>query len=299
MQDGRPSTTALTAAALRAYHYLWTQEPRVLSDSLAMQLAGMASPVEVSVYIENMVEGLAAFGDRSAAQAVVQDVMLCVCARSRIVEDQLTASLARGMKQLVILGAGLDSIAYRRPDITASLRIFEVDYPATQAWKRERLASIGVPIPENLTFVPFDFEHQTMAEAMAAGGVRADRLAFFTWLGVQPYLTDDTVMSTLDVIASFPSGSELALDLMTPTDERQSAGMTEGMRQMLQVVAKSGEPFKSTYAPDAFSARLRQRGFTNIDMVVFHDWFVRHGARFRGRFWTNVGPCIQVTAQVG
>jgi hypothetical protein len=106
-------------------------------------------------------------------------------------------------------------------------------------------------------------------------------------------------MSTLDVIASFPSGSELALDLMTPTEARQSDGMTQGMRQMLEVVAKSGEPFKSTYAPDVFNARLQQRGFSHIDMVVFHDWFVRHGARFHGRFATSVGPCIQVTARVG
>jgi methyltransferase (TIGR00027 family) len=146
------------------------------------------------------------------------------------------------MKQLIILGAGLDSTAYRCPDITSSLEIFEVDYPATQAWKRDRLEAIGVSIPRNLTFVPFDFERQTMAGALTVGGVRADQMSFFTWLGVQPYLTDDAVMSTLDVIASFPSGSELALDLMTPTDARQSEGTTQGMRQMLEVVAKSGEP---------------------------------------------------------
>jgi methyltransferase (TIGR00027 family) len=298
MEDGRPSATALTAAALRAHHYLLAQEPRVLDDSLAMQLAGMASRTDVSAHTQGMVEHLATFGDRSAAEAIVQDVMMCVCARSRIVEDQLATSLARGMKQLIILGAGLDSTAYRCPDITAGLEIFEVDYPATQAWKRERLASIGISIPANLTFVPFDFEHQTLAEALAAGGVRTDQMSFFTWLGVQPFLTDDAVMSTLEVIATFPSGSELALDLMTPTDERQSEGMTEGMQQMLKVVAKSGEPIKSRYAPEVFNVRLRERGFTQIDMVVFHDWFVRHGARFHGRFSTNVGPCVQVTARV-
>jgi len=283
---------------MRAHHYLLAPEPRVLNDPLAMQLAGMASQTEVSAYIDGMVQRLAQFGDHSAAEAVVRDGMMCVCARSRIVEDKLAASLARGMKQLIILGAGLDSTAYRCPDITSSLEIFEVDYPATQAWKRDRLEAIGVSIPRNLTFVPFDFERQTMAGALTVGGVRADQMSFFTWLGVQPYLTDDAVMSTLDVIASFPSGSELALDLMTPTDARQSEGTTQGMRQMLEVVAKSGEPFKSIYAPDVFNALLQQRGFTHIDMVVFHDWYVRHSARFHGRFSTNVGPCIQVTAQV-
>jgi methyltransferase (TIGR00027 family) len=298
VEDGRPSATALTAAAMRAHHYYLAQQPRVLNDPLAMQLAGMTSPTEVCAYIDRMVERLARFGDRDAAEAVVRDATMCVCARSRIVEDELAASLARGMKQLIILGAGLDSTAYRCPDVAAGLEIFEVDHPATQAWKRERLAAIGVTIPRNLTFVPFDFERQTMAGALTAGGVRADQMAFFTWLGVQPYLTDEAVMSTLDVVASFPPGSELALDLMTPTDARQSEGMTEGMRQMLEVVAMSGEPFKSTYAPEVFSAHLRQRGFTHIDMILFHDWFVRHGARFQGRFSTNVGPCIQITAQV-
>lgn len=298
MQDGRPSTTALTAAALRAHHYAFTQEPRVLDDSLAMRLAGMTSQPDVSAYAQGMVERLATFGDRAAAEAVVKDVTMVICARSRIVEDELAASLSRGMKQLVFLGAGLDSTAYRRADITADLQIFEVDYPATQAWKRERLASIGVPIPKNLTFVPYDFEHQTLAEALKAGGVRIDHMSFFAWLGVQPYLTDDAVMSTLDAIATFPPGSELTLDLMTPTEGRQTEGMTEGIRQILEEVAKSGEPFKSTYAPDVFEARLRQRGFTHIDIVVFHDWFIHHSARFQGRFATNVGPCVQVTAQV-
>jgi methyltransferase (TIGR00027 family) len=295
MEDGRPSKTALMVAVLRAHHYLSTQEPRVLNDSLAMQLAGRASPTDVSAYAEGVVEYLAAFGDRSGAQAAVQDLMMSVCARSCFSEDQLAASLARGMKQLVILGAGLDSAAYRRPDITDGLDIFEVDYPATQAWKRERLASIGVSIPRNLTFVPFDFERQSMAEALAAGGVRTDEMSFFSWLGVQSYLTDDAVMATLDVIANFPPGSELVLDLLTTSPARQSESMTQGGRQWL---ASAGEPFKSTYEPNVFNARLEQRGFTHIHMVSFHDWFLLHSARFHGRFSMNPGPVVLVTAQV-
>jgi methyltransferase (TIGR00027 family) len=298
MEVGRPSSTALTAAALRAHHYLSAHEPRILNDSLAMQLAGMSSPADVRAYVELYVERLAAFGDRSAAMATIQDVTMCICARSRFVEDQLAASLARGMRQLVILGAGLDSTSYRRPDLMAGMQIFEIDYPATQAWKRARLSSIDVSIPENLRFVPFDFERQSLAEALTAGGVRADEMSFFTWLGVQPYLTDSAVMSTLEVIAGFPSGSELVLDLMTPADRRHSEGLTEGIRQILEVVSKSGEPFKSTYAPDAFNACLKQRGFAHIDIVSCHDWFVRRSAQFHDRFSANPGPCVLVTAQV-
>ena len=298
MQDGRPSNTALVAAALRAYHYVTAQEPRVLNDNLAMQLAGMAAPADVIAYVDNYAARLAAFGERSAADAVVQDVMMCICARSRFVEDQLEQSRARGMQQLVILGAGLDATAYRCANLTQGMQIFEVDYPATQGWKRERLAAIDVSIPDNLTFVPFDFEHQTLAEALTAGGVKTDAMTFFPWLGVQPYLTDNAVMSTLDVLARFPPGSELVLDLMTPTDDRQSEGMTAGMRQILADVARIGEPFKSTYAPEVFTARLQQRGFNHIDIISCHHWFIRHREQFAGRFAANLGPCVLVSAQV-
>jgi methyltransferase (TIGR00027 family) len=299
MEEGRPSNTALTAAAMRAYHYVSADEPRVVNDGLALQLAGMSSATDALAYVDAYAGKLAAFGERRAAEATVQDVMLCICARSRFVEDQLAAALERGVRQLVILGAGLDSTAYRRPDLTAGMRIFEIDYPATQVWKRERLASTDVPIPANLTFVPFDFERQTLAEALAAGGVQAAEMTFFTWLGVQPYLTDETVMSTLEVIARFPTGSELVLDLMTPTEHHHGEGMTEGIRQILEAAAKVGEPFKSTYTPAVFNDRLQRRGFGHVDSISCHDWFVRHGAQFQGRFSVNPGPCVLVAAQVG
>jgi methyltransferase (TIGR00027 family) len=269
-----------------------------VSDSLAMALGSMRSRNEVAAFIEGMVEKLAEFGNRGAAEVVIRDAMMCVCARSRIVEDQLLLSRVRGLQQLIILGAGLDSTAYRCPHITAGMQMFEVDFPATQAWKRQRLAALGISVPRSLTFVPFDFERQTLAEALAAGGVRGDRMSFFTWLGVQPYLTEEAVMATLDVVGNFPPGSELAMDLMTPNSARQSDDMSEGMRLMLNAVAKSGEPFKSAYEPEVFEAHLRQRGFASIQTVVFHDWFLRESSRFQGRFSTSVGPCVQVSAQV-
>ena len=297
MEDGRHSATALTAAVLRAHHYLFATEPRVLDDCLAMSFAGKTSPDQVGAFVDRMVEHFAKFGERDAAAAYVQDMLLSVCARSRIAEDRLAASLER-TEQLVLLGAGLDSTAYRRTDFTAAMKVFEVDHPATQAWKRDKLTSLRIAVPDNLRFVPFDFEHQTIAEALAAGGIRRDRLTFFTWMGVQPYLSDDAVMITLDAIAGFASGSELAMDLMTPPDARQLQSMTEGTRRMIDAVAEQGEPFRSAYSPDVFEARLRERGFTDIDIVVFHDWFIRNGARFQGRFSPGVGPCAQVRAIV-
>jgi methyltransferase (TIGR00027 family) len=297
MENGRASTTAQTAAALRAHHYLVTNKEPVLSDNLAMPFADMSSQ-SVSAFIDGMTDHFATLGTRDAAEALVRHITLCVCARSRITEDRLAASLERGMRQLVILGAGLDSMAFRRQDLTADLQIFEVDHPSTQAWKRDRLTALGVTIPENLRFVPFDFEHQTMAEALDAGGVRSDEMTFFTWMGVQPYLTDDAVMSTLDVVSAFPSGSELSLDVMTPPDARQQQDLSESMQQMMALVADQGEPFKSIYAPEEFRDRLQQRGFTDLDIVTYHDWFDRNSDLFERRFSTNVGPCVQVCATV-
>jgi methyltransferase (TIGR00027 family) len=299
MQADQASLTAETAAALRAHHFLTVEAPRLLDDSLAMPLAGWTSPVEVERFIAAMTDHFATMGDRQSAEALVQHVSLCVCARSRIAEDRLEIARRRGVRQLVILGAGLDSTAYRRRDLTTEFEILEVDHPATQARKRERLAAAGIAIPPNLRFVPFDFEQQTLAEALRAGRTRGDRMTFFTWMGVQPYLTDATVMATLDVVAGFPAGSEIDFDVMTPPDPRQQDSMSAAMQSMMRLVAEQGEPFKSVYVPEELRARLAARGFAQIDMVVFHDWLARNAEMFGGRLSTPPGPCIQVCAIVG
>src|SRR5262249_37271390 len=112
---------------------------------------------------------------------------LFIAARSRFSEDTMTACVTRGVRQVVILGAGLDTFALRNP--YAGVTVYEVDYPATQAWKRDRLAQMGLALPSSLTFVPIDFERQGLGEALAASGFRADEPAFFQWLGVTVYLT--------------------------------------------------------------------------------------------------------------
>jgi len=294
MEDGRPSQTALLMAVLRAHHYLTASEPRILDDHLAMPLAGLATPAEVSGFVERVLEYLGANGPE-AARAQINDLTMALCARSRLVEDQLAASLDRGMRQLVVLGAGLDSLAWRRPDITQAMAIFEVDHPATQAWKRGQIMASGIGIPDNLRFVPFDFERQTLVEALAVGGVQADRVTFFSWLGVQPYLTDDAVMATLDAITRFPVGSELVLDLVTADGSRENDELT---RRGLEWVASVGEPFKSAYAREAFTERLERRGFGRIEMLGFPEWFARHEERFDGRFSISPRPSILVSAQL-
>jgi methyltransferase (TIGR00027 family) len=295
MEDGRPSITAVVVASLRAHHYVSVPEPRLLDDHLAMQLTGMTSPAEVLARFDAFVDRLAEHCDRSDAAEAIERMMMTVCARSRLMEDQLAASLERGVKQLVILGAGLDSTAYRSFEVTRRLAVFEVDHPATQDWKRKRLAEAGVAIPDNLVFTPFDFERQTLAQALAAGGVRPDEMTFFSWLGVQPYLTDQAVRSTLQTIATFPSGSELVLDLATTSSGQRTTEVEQAGRK---VVASLGEPFRSAYAPAVFAAQLRQCGFTQIDMVSVQDWLGRQTGRFNGRFRASAGLAMLVTAKV-
>ena len=265
MEDGKPSETAHMVAAMRAYHFNTASEPRILDDHLAGPLAGFQNAEDVASFLANITERFAAIGDREAAEAMVAEITQCICMRSRLVEEQLAIVRQRGLSQVVVLGAGMDSLAYRRLDLTRGLRVFEVDHPATQTWKRAALATIGAEIPDNLTFVAFDFEHQTLAQALAEGGVDTTAITFFSWLGVQPYLTEETVMATLAVIGAFPRGSQLVMDLITPDDEAAGEILSEGFRQLLAVIASMGEPFLSRFTEDAFMARLRQCGFSHAN----------------------------------
>jgi methyltransferase (TIGR00027 family) len=295
MEAGQPSRTAFVMAVLRARHHLQAAEPKVLGDSLAAPFAGLSSPDEVGAWADRFADHMAAYVDRDQAIQSMGQTELLTCARSRFMEDQLAAARARGVKQLVILGAGFDSTAYRGGGLTEGLSVFEVDHPATQDWKRQRLAEAGIAPPPNLRFTPFDFEHQTLAEALAAGGVRADQAAFFSWLGVQVYLTDQAVMATLQAIGRFPAGSELVMDLATPERPLEQAALMEASRR---TVASLGEPYVSAYGRDDFMRRLQARGFGEVVMLGYPDWFARQGDRVGGRTMTPRASLL-VSAKVG
>ncbi|WP_365857160.1 class I SAM-dependent methyltransferase [Bradyrhizobium sp.] len=140
-----------------------------------------------------------------AADPAHRPMRLFIAARSRFSEEAMATCVARGVRQVVILGAGLDTFALRNPH--AGITVYEIDYPATQAWKRERLTQTGVALPPSLTFAPIDFERQSLGKGLSASGFRADEPAFFQWLGVTPYLTREAIVSTLDFVASI-AGSE-------------------------------------------------------------------------------------------
>lgn len=199
VQLGQPSRTALAAAAHRAAHQI-LEHGRIFADPLALRILGEKAEGVVHEAGENPSS---------------RRMRIFIAVRTRFAEDALVAAVERGVSQVVVLGAGLDTLAYRSP-WQDRVRIFEVDHPPTQAWKRQRLEDAAIPIPSSLTFAPIDFEHQTLAEGLAAAGLDPAQQTFFTWLGVVPYLTEEAIWSTLGFIANLPNGAHVVFDYGNP-----------------------------------------------------------------------------------
>jgi methyltransferase (TIGR00027 family) len=246
---GKASKTALGVAIRRAAHQLVDQPP-VLDDPIAVRLVGERFPDKM----------------RRAMHPVGRDSRAYMAARSRYVEDQLAEFVARGVDQYVVLGAGLDTFAYRNP--FPELRVFEVDFPATQKDKRRMLAAARIPAPESLSFVPLDLEHHTLAEDLAGAGFDASRPAFAGWLGVIPYLPLETVRTTLAAIAALPAGSGVSFDYALSPKTLSTVGRT-AFDRLAERVAAAGEPFQLFFTSEAMEAELRQAGFRQIEQLNY------------------------------
>ncbi len=206
MRENRPSATAQRVALRRAAHQL-IDEPKVLEDPVALRIVGAESASALQADPHSL--------ERTPLDRYLRAFMV---ARSRYAEDELARAIERGARQYVVLGAGLDTFAYRNPYPETELRVFEVDHPATQAWKRERLGEAGIAIPGALTFAPVNFESQTLAEGLRQAEFDLEQCTFFSWLGVTPYLTQEAIDSTLGFVASRPAGSGIVFDYaMSPS----------------------------------------------------------------------------------
>jgi len=247
MKHGRASKTALRVAIRRAAHQL-VEEPKVLDDPIAVRLLG---------------SGFARDLER-ASHKVARDFRAFMAARSRYVEDQLKEAVSKGVEQYVVLGAGLDTFAYRNP--FPSLRVFEVDFPATQEWKRSVLAEAAIALPTNMVFVPLDFEHKTLAEGLSDAGFDAARPAFFGWLGVVPYLTLEAFRAAIGTIADMASGSVVSFDYAFPP-ETLSPPRRLVFDALSARVAAAGEPFQLFFSPEELEAELRRMGFRRIEQI--------------------------------
>jgi methyltransferase (TIGR00027 family) len=246
MQIGQPSRTAQRAAAHRAVHQL-LEQGRIFHDPLAVRILG---------------EDPRALEAEAVANPAQRGMRLFIAARTRFAETAVAGGARRGLRQLVVLGAGLDTFAYRNPH--AGLRVFEVDYPATQAWKRQRLAEAGIAAPESLAFAPVDFERVSLAEGLAEAGFDAAQPAIFTWMGVVPYLTEPAVFATLGFIAGLIRGSEVVFTYSDPPEEMPArTAMAHGRRAAR--AAALGEPWLTFFTPRTLHPRLRALGFGEIE----------------------------------
>ncbi len=182
--------------------------------------------------------------------------------RSRFAEDELANSVGSGITQYVVLGAGLDTFACRNP--YTGLRVFEVDHPATQQWKREQLQAAGIAIPSYAVFVPIDFERETLGDALERSGFRMDHPAFFSWLGVVPYLSERAFEDTLNFIAAMPKPSGVVFDYGVA---RSALSWRERLvlDALAARVAAAGEPFRLFFEPEQLAAQLRRSGFNHIE----------------------------------
>lgn len=203
--------------------------------------------------------------------------------RSRYAEDELACAVRRGVHQYVVLGAGLDTFAYRNPHIEQGLRVFEVDYPATQAWKRERLQAANIEIPDSVVFAGTDFERQDLRAALSVTGFRNDQPAFFSWLGVVPYLTPGAFEDTMRFIAGMPVNSGVAFDYPIP---RTSLNLMErvALDALSARVARVGEPFQLFFDPEELADRLRAMGFRYLEDMGRDQMNARYFAGQTGRF---------------
>ncbi|MEV4799755.1 SAM-dependent methyltransferase [Nonomuraea sp. NPDC049421] len=250
MRDAQPSQTALMAAAARAAHLLVDDEPHLFRDTLAAPLLGALA--------EKPLEYHRAFGDH----VVLAGTRAQVTARSHYTERRAAESAAAGVRRHVVLGAGLDTYAWRaRPGV----HVIEVDHPGTQGWKRDLMAAAGLDRPSRLTFTPLDLETGDLT-ALLAG----DEPAFVSWLGVTMYLTGEAVAATLAALGRLPAGSEVIIEYALPPALRDERG-TAYAEFAIEAAAERGEPWLSFFAPEDLTALLKRHGLEAVEHVRQED----------------------------
>jgi methyltransferase (TIGR00027 family) len=264
MREGEFSRTAHSAAIRRAAHQLLDQPP-VHDDPLALAVIGSEAAQSLRSDLQTQ--------QTPPARAL----RAFLAARGRYAEDQLKLALAGGVKQYVVLGAGLDTFAFRNPH--QDLRVFEVDHPATQEWKQDRLKEAGIDIPPTASFVHIDFEEQSLSAGLMFAGFVPEEPAFFSWLGVTPYIRRETCMSTLAFIAKLPHGSGIAFDFVVDPSLLDGKHLAT-LNTLSPRVASVGEPFQLFFQPAQLHSELNFLGFREVEMLSAEQINERY---FRGR----------------
>ncbi len=280
MEEDKVSRMALIMAYCRGYHATY-ETPKVFNDFLAYDLLGeekrayfdklFIPPIQV---IESFDPAFAATNpDQASIMAWVMQFtpIALAISRAQYTEDSLEQAIKRGVSQYVILGAGLDTFAFRRPDLVEQLQVFELDHPATQAYKRRRLVELDWKLPKNLHFIPIDFTQKNLATELASSAFDTQSLSFFSWLGVTFYLTRDEIFDMLRSIAEVASaGSSIIFDYFD-SDVFIPGKASPLMQKSLEDARQHGEPVKTGFNPSMLSAELASLGLNLQEDLSPHD----------------------------
>ncbi len=248
MQQGQASVTAVGAAGHRAAHQV-LEHGFVFADPLALRILGPEADDAIA---------------RAKERPERRPLRLFIAMRSRLAEDSAHRAIRDGVRQILVMGAGLDTFAYRL-ERTHDLRVFELDHPTTQRDKQRRLAAARIPVPGHVAYVAHDFEGGSMTAALEAAGFDPDTRTFVIWLGVTPYLTEEAVFATLGELASWPGRAEVVFDYANPPHAIEEGTTRDFHREMAERVAASGEPFRCAFDTAELHARVRSLGFSDIE----------------------------------
>ena len=248
MKHGQASRTALGAAGGRAAHQA-LEGGMVFADPLALRILGPDAEDAITL---------------ARKRPERRGLRLFVAMRSRFAEDSARRAIGDGVRQILILGAGLDTFAYRL-EPREGLRVFELDHPATQRDKRRRLEEAHIAEPPHAAYVAHDFERGSMTAALEAGGLDTGRRTFVMWLGVTPYLAEDAVFATLGELARFPGGAEVVFDYANPPHTIEETQVRDFHQAMAEQVAATGEPFRCHLDTRELQARARTLGYVDIE----------------------------------
>lgn len=259
-----PDNTAVRTALWRALHVLADSPPHVFEDVLGLKLAD-PDP---------------AWRNRPDMSAFTRPFRASIVARARFVEDLLEQQVTRGVNQYVILGAGLDTFAQRRPELASRLVVYEVDQPGTQEWKRQRLVDLGFGVPPYLRLVPVDFEAgEAWLDRLVASGFDSSQPAMLTSMGVSMYLSRDAVAAMLRQIAGLAPGSTFVMSFLVPIDQ-VDRDIRSGVERAAQGARANGTPWLSFFSPAEMLSLAREAGFAYVQHVSSRELAERY---FAGR----------------
>jgi methyltransferase (TIGR00027 family) len=273
VKDNVPSRTAYGVAMSRAAHQL-LDLPRVFEDPVALAIVGPKGAADIRAREEHLRGRYARY------------LRAFLVARSRLAEEALAEAVARGVRQYVVLGAGLDTFAFRNPHAALGLRVFEVDHPATQEWKRQLISQAHLKPPGPLVYVPVDFEREQLGDRLHANGFSATEPAFFTWLGVTMYLTRPAVLDTLRFVTQTNvNRGGIIFDYLTMPPRWQLLRRWV-MSALIRRMAAAGEPWQTFFDPSQLRTDLTRLGFATV-----HDF---GPDAINARFFDNAGARLRV-----